>query len=89
MPKKYKLLIFVFCLYLLNFFGCATAPIGGSLPTYSINGVTYLPLAALCNSRGINWEYDTFTRSATLKKEGHKINLRVGEKIVLVDDVAE
>ncbi|MCX5696973.1 MAG: N-acetylmuramoyl-L-alanine amidase [Candidatus Omnitrophica bacterium] len=59
------------------------------MPTYTIKGVTYLPLAALCNSRDITWEYDTFTRSAVLKKEGHKINLRVGDDLVLVDGVAE
>ncbi len=79
-------MLYAIC-YLLS--GCATVPTRESFPIYTIKGVTYLPLAALCNSRDINWEYDTFTRSAILKKEGHKINLRVGDNLVLVDGVVE
>ena len=69
----------------MNFTGCATVPTREALPTYNLNGITYLPLVSLCESRGINWEYDTFTRTATLSKDLHKINLTVGDTLVLVD----
>ena len=78
------ILIFTFCI--LNFIGCATVPTQEALPTYSINGINYVPLVALCESRGIALEYDTFTRSAILRKDAHKINLIVGETLALVDE---
>ena len=65
--------------------GCATVPVREALPVYNINGTTYLPLVSLCEQRGINWEYDTFSRTATLNKDAHKINLLVGDTLVLVD----
>jgi N-acetylmuramoyl-L-alanine amidase len=74
---------------LLN--GCATAPVRGlyNIPVYKIGGVSYVPLISLCQQRGINWEYDTFTRNVILNKDLHRINLRVGETMVLVDGKAQ
>ncbi len=69
----------------MSFYGCATVPTREALPAYSLNGTTYYPLLALCNLRGINLEYDTFTRTIILNKETHRINLRVGDTLVLVD----
>ncbi|OGX40695.1 MAG: hypothetical protein A2984_00890 [Omnitrophica WOR_2 bacterium RIFCSPLOWO2_01_FULL_41_12] len=79
-------LIFTFCA--LNFIGCATVPTREALPTYNINGTTYLSLVSLCNQKGIALEYDTFTRTAALTKDTHKINLMVGDTLVLVDGQA-
>ncbi len=74
------------CSLVANFLsGCATAPTRESLTTYNINGTTYLPLISLCASKGINLDYDTFTRAVILSKDGHKINLMVGDSLVLVD----
>ena len=67
--------------------GCVSVPTKEALPTYNINGVTYLPLASLCNLRGINLEYDTFSKTATLTKEAHKISLMVGDRLILVDNL--
>jgi len=78
--------LFLLCaLLLLSFSSCATVPSGPSLPTYSINGVAYVPLASLCQASGVGLEYDTLTRSAVLTKGGHKISLMVGERTILVD----
>lgn len=81
-----KSLLFVFLVVLFS--GCATIPPRAALPTYSINGVNYLALVPLCASRGINLEYDTFTRTAVLRKDAHRINLMVGDTLALVDGQA-
>ncbi|MFA5275313.1 MAG: N-acetylmuramoyl-L-alanine amidase [Candidatus Omnitrophota bacterium] len=91
---KYKNLKFIFIilvsgLYLLTFFGCATAPLRENIPSYSLNGTTYYALIPLCNLRGINWEYDTFTRAVTLKKDSHTLNLTVGDELILIDGITQ
>jgi len=77
--------------YLLStfLFGCATVPSRVALPTYNIGGVTYVPLVSLCESENISWEYDTFTRTVHLSKGVHKINLMVGQRLVVVDDMPQ
>ncbi|MDP2907047.1 MAG: hypothetical protein Q8O03_03840, partial [Nanoarchaeota archaeon] len=64
--KTKKLLILVIGYWLLVSFlsGCATVSRREALPTYNIDGVTYVPLVSLCESENIAWEYDTFTRTA-------------------------
>ena len=72
-------------LLILLLSGCATIPTREALTTYNLNGTTYVALASLCDLRGINLDYDTFTRTATLTKDAHRINLMVGDTLVLVD----
>jgi len=79
-------LLFVIC-YLLS--GCATVPMQEALPTYNINGTTYFPLISLCDLRNIDWQYDTFANTITLNKDSHKINLRVGDTLILVDGAVQ
>lgn len=81
--KKYAILILG--LWILSLAGCATVPQKEAMPTYNINGVSYIPLVSLCESRGIKWEYDTFSRTVALTKDTHRINLMVGDTLVLVD----
>lgn len=77
------------CLLLLTFLaGCVTVPARNVLPAYSINGVPYLSLAALCQQKGISWDYDTFTRTVTLTKDSHKIDLMAGEALIVVDGIS-
>jgi len=85
MPKKLTIFL-TFLILLIS--GCATAPVRESIPSYSLNGTTYYPLIQLCNLRGINWQYDTFTRTIVLKKDSHTINLSVGDNLALVDGQA-
>lgn len=75
--------------YMLS--GCATVPPtpSVSLPTYNINGTTYISLVSYCNANNINWEYDTFTRRAILKDNQHTVNLWVGDDLVLVDGLSQ
>ena len=83
--KKLYFLILSIAFYLLTFTGCATIPSREAFPTYEIKGITYLPLISFCSLKGISWEYDTFTRVINLSKDEHKINLRVGDELILVD----
>ncbi len=86
--KKLIILAVTTWLLVLGLSGCATLPPKETLPTYNLNGATYYPLIPLCESRGINWQYDTFTRIIGLSKGAHKINLKVGDELVLVDQRA-
>jgi N-acetylmuramoyl-L-alanine amidase len=84
----YNLFLLLACLFIISLTGCATIPPAElAIPTYNINGISYLPLSSLCDSRNINWDYDTFTRTLTLKKGGREINLSVGNSLILVDGV--
>jgi N-acetylmuramoyl-L-alanine amidase len=85
---KFCILILHSAFCILSFYGCATVATREALSTYNLNGTAYLPLASLCGQRQINFDYDTFTRTATLSRDAHKINLRVGDDAVLVDGKA-
>ena len=88
-PFKFLIVVLPFTFYFLSFFGCATTtvtPTRESFATYSINETTYYSLIELCQSRGVSWQYDTFTKSATLNGNGHRINLRAGDNLILVDN---
>jgi len=74
------------CVLLIAFFsGCATVSTRDNLTTYYVNGANYVSLVSLCNVKGISLDYDTFSRTATLVRGGHKISLMVGDRLVLVD----
>ena len=78
-------LIILFLLLVICLAGCATVSEGPATPLYSINGINYMPLVPLCQSKGITWQYDPLTRTAILNKGEHKVNLMVGDRTVLVD----
>ena len=84
MKKKNNLFVVTF-LFAILFAGCATVSTKEALPTYNIKGTTYYPLLALCDSRSISWQYDTFTRNVILNKDSHRLNLKAGDGLVLVD----
>ena len=86
--KSYFLTIPLFFL-LLTFFGCVTAPVKESIPTYSLHGRTYVSLLALCSRRGISWDYDSLAGTVVLRKGGHKVNFRIGDSLMLVDGKSE
>jgi N-acetylmuramoyl-L-alanine amidase len=83
--SKTLLIILLFSFLILNFSGCATIPEGPSIPSYTLGGVTYLSLIPLCQAKGMQWEYDAITRTAILTRGAHKVNLMVGDKMILVD----
>jgi N-acetylmuramoyl-L-alanine amidase len=86
---RFGVLISLFAICILNFSGCVSVPTKESLPTYSLNGTTYLPLFSLCKLRGLDWDFDTLARRITLNKDAHRINLMVGEKLVLVNGLPQ
>lgn len=77
--------LFFFLILAVFLSGCATVSTRDNLPTYSINGVTYISLVGLCQKRGINLEQDHFARTITLSRGQHKINLMAGESLAIVD----
>jgi N-acetylmuramoyl-L-alanine amidase len=85
MDMKYNNFKVLFIIVVFLTAGCATAPIRENIPTYSLNGTTYYALAPLCELKGISLKYDTFSRTASLIKGGHNIDLMVSDNLVLVD----
>jgi len=74
------------CLLLFSFHGCATAPrLKEPFRTVTLHGVTYYPLAALCEQRTIALEYDTITQRIMLERDTHHAAARVGDTLVLSD----
>ncbi|MCM8801306.1 MAG: N-acetylmuramoyl-L-alanine amidase [Candidatus Omnitrophica bacterium] len=78
-----KRIILIF--FLLGLSGCVSVPTQNVFPIYTINHVNYLPLVSVCNLKGIDLQYDTFSRTAVLIKGLNKINLMVGERLILVN----
>lgn len=90
MRKILKSIFFCYTLFAVCHLltGCATVlPLEPGVPAYTLNGKSYLPLVSLCDLKAINWDYDTFAKTVTLKKDSHEINLAVGSSIVLVDGI--
>ena len=83
--KQNIILAFLLVIFL---FGCATIPQKELLPTYHLNGTTYLSLISLCDAKGVSWDYDITTRRVALNRDTHKLNLMVGDRLVLADGVA-
>ncbi|MDD5654400.1 MAG: N-acetylmuramoyl-L-alanine amidase [Candidatus Omnitrophica bacterium] len=78
------ILISAFCI--LNLTGCATVPRGQlNLPVYYINGAKYFPVISYCELKNIGWDYDTFTKSLTLKRGGQQVSLAVGSPLAVVN----
>jgi len=78
----------IFASFLIFLAGCATVPaptVKPSINSYQLNGVSYLPLASLCGQEGVLWDYDSVARIVTLRKDDHRVSLRLGEKLVRVD----
>lgn len=85
--RNLLLLIFISSLVFLS--GCATIPPQEALPTYTLNGTTYIALLPFCRGRGITFSYDTYTRQVSLSSSSHEINLLVGDTLVLVDGLPQ
>jgi N-acetylmuramoyl-L-alanine amidase len=82
---NYKILAIIFSLSVILLNGCETVPPAEFLPTYAIGNISYTPLIALCESKGISWDYDTFTGLTTLNKNNHKINFRLNDTLIIID----
>ena len=69
--------------------GCATVPRDlDKGAAFNFSGTQYSSLAAFCQSKGINWDYDGLTRSVVLKKGIHKISLQIGNNLAVIDGSA-
>ncbi len=77
--------ITTYVLLITAFIGCATVPQKEYLTAYNLNGVTYYSLTDLCSLKNIELEQDQFTNSIILVKDSHRIILKVGDSLVLVD----
>ena len=83
--KNYKSAILIFVSFLLILSGCATVPQQDEFPAHSINGRQYYALLSICDAKGINYQYDEYSRVISLTGDGHEIALRAGDTLVLVD----
>lgn len=89
MNKKNVFLFSVLCLLSsVILTGCATVPQKEEFPAYSINGRQYYALLPICDSKGINYQYDEYTRIISLSGGGHQVIMRAGDLLVLVDGEA-
>jgi N-acetylmuramoyl-L-alanine amidase len=86
---KFTILISLLAACALTLSGCASVPTREVLPTYYLNGTTYLSLNSICRVKDLEWDFDTYTRRITLNKDAHRINLMVGERLVLVDGLPQ
>lgn len=89
--RGYLTCVLIFAMLALGLLsGCVSVPTKEvNLATYYLNGTNYLSLSALCKARGLDWDFDTFTRRITLNKDTHRINLMVGERLILVDGLPQ
>lgn len=81
----FKYLSIILILFVIVLSGCATVPQREAMPRYNLNGTSYYPLIALCDLKNIEWRYDTFARTVILSKDSHKVNLKVGDTLVMID----
>lgn len=83
--KRLLTLILVAAFYVLGLSGCATVPKQGQFPAYTINGTDYYSLVSLCEAKGITYEYDEFARVVNLSGNNHRLTLKVGDGLLLID----
>jgi len=83
--KNWYFLLVLFFFYVLIFSGCETVPRQEQFPAYSVNGTDYYSLVSICEAKGVVYEYDEFTRIVTLSSSAHRVTLRIGDGLALVD----
>lgn len=78
-----KILFFLLVIFLS---GCVTTPQRPQqLAVYNLNGTNYISLAAVCDLKGINLDYDLFSKSISLRKDAQEIDLLLGSAAILVN----
>ncbi len=89
--KKFLLLVSIACAAALG--GCASVPVqqkaGGVLSTYTLHGKSYIPLLRLSEAQHLGLDYDTFTRTVTLSSQFHRVTVKPGETMLLIDGRVE
>lgn len=53
----------------------------------TIGGYQYLPLSKVCDAYGFEYDWDTFTRRATLRKDSHYVTAMADSDRIIVDGV--
>ncbi|MBP7215911.1 MAG: N-acetylmuramoyl-L-alanine amidase [Candidatus Omnitrophica bacterium] len=88
MLKQYWFSFFIIAVLCINLFGCATVPPRADIESYALNGVSYVPLMALCRARGVGVNVDLVGRLVALTNEQHRITLMLNETVIVVDGAA-
>lgn len=83
--KNYKSIFLILFLSSLILPGCATVPMTEQFPVYAINGTDYYSLVSLCEAKGITYDYDEFTRVVSLAGNAHRVTLKAGDGLLLID----
>jgi N-acetylmuramoyl-L-alanine amidase len=86
---RFWMVVFSLAMCILYFCGCATVPTKTGFPSYNIGGVTYFALIPICDLKNIRCDYDTVTKNISLSKDMHTVNLRIGERLTVVDGCAQ
>ncbi len=85
MKMKFNAVILIITFLALGLSGCATVPRNDGLIYTRLNGTMYLPAVNLCRINNVKFDFDAFTRTASLTQDNHVINLMAGEKFVVID----
>jgi len=86
--KRFSLALFLSLALLLG--GCASMSMT-RLPegSFRLEGANYLPLVDLCSKYDIEWEWDSFTQTITLKKEDNIAKFLIDSPVVLINGELE
>ena len=84
--NRFILLTIYYLLFTIFLNGCATVPPSGSLGQ---NDKNYVPVLNLCQQYGFDWQWDSFVRIVTLKKENNEIKLLVGSPLILINGLTK
>jgi N-acetylmuramoyl-L-alanine amidase len=80
------LLAFACCLYQEAGAVSISGPVKTvSAPSYKLDRATYIPLVLVCESHGLNWEWDAIGKVVVLKKNGLEVRLKVGSYRMYID----
>ena len=86
-PRNKIILLSTLYLLLATFLtGCATVPQSGS---FGQKAKSYVPVLNLCQQYGFDWQWDSFVRIVTLKKENNEIKLLVGSPLILINGLTK
>jgi len=83
--KKNWGIFLVLALVIINFCGCASVAKKSQVAAINISGAAYFSLVSLCDLKNIKWDYDSLTRTVSLNKDAHRINIQVGGKTIFLD----
>ena len=77
----------IFSLLLVFFLGGCASISRTRLPegSFRLDGTDYIPLVGLCNKYDIEWKWDSFAQTITLRKGGNEAKFLIDSPVVLIN----